>query len=191
MVQAFKVPITDELTRLSLNYINPILSMHEVDFKARLRMANGPEGIANGFEVKVPKIDEASLIGTKKSSDKKIDDYTQSRAKKVTHLLVNVKAIGDATLLGCKPTSGRQPLIDVSREGNELSFFIPYNEETNARAWEILGSIGDVLNDIEADLDQMLPEIRQDMARRTQKQIDEIDLEKSIAASITFPLREG
>ena len=37
----------------------------------------------------------------------------------------------------------------------------------------------------------MLPEIRQDMARRTQKQIDEIDLEKSIAASITFPLREG
>ena len=55
MVQAFKVPITDELTRLSLNYINPILSMHEVDFKARLRMANGPEGIANGFEVKVPK----------------------------------------------------------------------------------------------------------------------------------------
>ena len=64
MTVAFALPITDELNRLVLNYINPLLSLNEAEFSLRLRVANGPEGIANGFEMKVPKLDKSSIIGT-------------------------------------------------------------------------------------------------------------------------------
>jgi len=185
------MPITDELNRLVLNYINPLLSLDKDEFALRLRFASSPRKFANEFDVKIPRIDESSMIGTRKTSPKKVDDYTQAMTKTVTHLLINVKANGNATLLGCKPTTGRQPPVEVTREGNDLSFIIPYNEETNDLAWNVVGSISDILSDIENDINEMLPRIRQDMERRIQAKIDEIARDKAIAASITFPIKNS
>lgn len=191
MPQAFRNPLADELRRLSMNYIIPLLGLNEDEFRTRLRVANGPEGVANGFEIKAPRLDQGTIVGTKKSSEKKIDDFTQSRARTVTHLRVNVKAVGNITLLDCIPTSGRKPPVEVTRDNNDLSFVVPYNEQTNERSWEILNSIIATLNDIDQDVASMLPGIRADMAKQAQKKIDDIDRVKAIDASISFPIREA
>ncbi len=191
MPQAFTTPIADELHRLSMNYIIPLLALNEDEFRTRLRVANGPEGIANAFDIKAPKLDQGTIVGTKKSSDKKIDDYTQAQTKTVTHLLVNVKAIGNVSLLSCIPSSGRQPLVEITRDNKDLSFIIPYNEQTNDRAWEVLNSIQAVLDDIDQDMIKMLPEIRANMAKQAQQKIDDIDRDKAIDASISFPIRDS
>ncbi|MEM6903414.1 MAG: hypothetical protein AAF556_09285 [Pseudomonadota bacterium] len=191
MTQAFSTPINSEIERLSRNYINPVLSLSETEFALRLQVANGPLGIAEGFKLTAPKIDDGSIIGTKKSTAQKVEEYKQSTTKTVTHLAVSVKASGDIGLLACLPTSGRRPPIEVQKEGPDLIFIIGYHEQTNDQAWEVINTIKDILQDIQTDLDTILPPIREEMIRKIEGKKRDIERDKAIEASITFPLKDG
>ncbi|MBV6632402.1 MAG: hypothetical protein KI792_05125 [Alphaproteobacteria bacterium] len=191
MTQAFSTPINSEIERLARNYINPVLSLSESEFALRLQVAGGAEGIAAGFKLKTPEIDEGSIVGTKKSTAQKVEEYKQSSTKSVTHLSITIKASGDVGLLACRPTSGRRPPIEIIKEGPDLLFVIGYHEQTNDQAWEVVNTVKDILSDIEDDLETLIPPIQEEMVRKVEAKVRDIERDKAIEASITFPVKDG